>query len=461
MTLEQMMAALKRALDRLKEIRGLAADKITDDIRTERDGLITDAEKLAADIESEKRALDLEKRNIGTGAPPAGAGAEFGDDTRIDIVDNPVYRGGAAYALGAQLRDVMGLSDPSVSETFKAQARSRLEQTEKRTRIIMEQSAKQEGRAAGSGMTTGTGSDGGFLLQGETSVELMTHGFNNSEILSRCQNRTLTDSDFVEVVGVDEKSRANGSRGGGIRVYTTAELEAMTESKTKLSKIRIEPKKLTGLFYASDELLRNATFLGQEIRQLFGEEFAFKTQDLVLNGTGKGEPLGVLNSSALVTVPKETSQAAKTILTQNVLKMDARVVNDASPGLVWLVNRECKPQLATLVITAGDSATLLYKTFQNQGVRGAELNGAQCATIEQCAALGTVGDIMLCDFSQYITANKGDINEATSIHVKFEYNQTAFRFIYYFDGQPRWSAPITPYKGSDTVSPFVALATRA
>ncbi|MEN6614962.1 MAG: phage major capsid protein [Syntrophorhabdus sp.] len=75
--------------------------------------------------------------------------------------------------------------------------------------------------------------------------------------------------------------------------------------------------------------------------------------------------------------------------------------------------------------------------------------------------MGTVGDILLADWSQYITANKGDINEAMSIHVNFLYDQETYRFIYYFDGQPRWSSAITPFKGSNTVSPFVTLATRA
>lgn len=461
MNLEQLKAALKRALERLKEIRNTAIEKITDEIRTERDNLLTQAEKLADDIEKEERAIGLESRDSGSTVPPDGADSDPEKRTRIDVADTPVYRGSAAHALGSQLRDIMTVSDRSASDSMARQARSRLDQVTKRTRAIIEKNAAKEGRAAGDGMNQSVGSEGAFLLQGETSIELMTTGFNNSEVLKRTSNRTLTDSDFVNIVGIDEKSRATGSRGGGVRVYTTAELETMNESKPKLGGIRIEPKKLTGLFYASDELLRNAVFLGQEIRQLFGEEFAFKCQDLVLNGSGKGEALGVTKAPCLVVVPKETGQAAATIVTDNVLKMDSRVINDASPGLLWIVNRECKPQLATLVITAGDANALLYKTFQNQGVRAAELNGTQCVTVEQCSALGTVGDIMLCDFSQYITANKGDISEATSIHAKFEYNQTAFKFIYYFDGQPRWSSAITPYKGSATVSPFVSLGTRS
>jgi len=71
------------------------------------------------------------------------------------------------------------------------------------------------------------------------------------------------------------------------------------------------------------------------------------------------------------------------------------------------------------------------------------------------------GDVILADMSQYITANKGDINEAMSIHVNFLYDQETFRFLYYFDGQPRWSSAITPYKGSATTGPFITTAARA
>jgi hypothetical protein len=37
----------------------------------------------------------------------------------------------------------------------------------------------------------------------------------------------------------------------------------------------------------------------------------------------------------------------------------------------------------------------------------------------------------------------------------------AFRFMLRIDGQPTWKKPLTPYQGSVTKSPFVALATRS
>jgi HK97 family phage major capsid protein len=90
------------------------------------------------------------------------------------------------------------------------------------------------------------------------------------------------------------------------------------------------------------------------------------------------------------------------------------------------------------------------------------LKGRPIIEIEQCAALGTVGDIMLVDLSQYLTIEKGGLQSASSIHVQFVTDETAFRFVMRNNGQPLWDSPLTPYKGTtSTLSPFITLATRA
>lgn len=381
-------------------------------------------------------------------------------DTRasISIADQPIYRGSPATMLGQQLLDIRTMAKPEAYSRREVDgARSRLEQTEKRNRERMLVSDETRAAATG-GLTISSPTDGGLFLQGETAVDLITNGFNNSEILPRTAKRTLdAGTQFTEIYGVDETSRATGSRGAGIRVYTNTELGSFTASKPQFKKIRVEPTKLTGLYYASGEWVRNVTFLGQEMRQLFGEEFAFKCQDLVVRGSGAGEALGVLNSGCLVSVAKETGQAAATINTTNLSKMWARF---SGRNPVWFINRDCGPQLDVLSIPAGTGALEpRFVTYDAMGIL--RIKGAPVIEIEQCETVGTVGDIMLCDWGQYLSADKGDIMEASSIHVEFIYDQETFRFIMYFDGQPRWSSAIRPYKGSNTVSPFVALATRS
>ena len=47
------------------------------------------------------------------------------------------------------------------------------------------------------------------------------------------------------------------------------------------------------------------------------------------------------------------------------------------------------------------------------------------------------------------------------IHLLFTAAEDAFRIILRCDGQPVWDKPLSPFKGSATQSPFVALQTRS
>ena len=81
--------------------------------------------------------------------------------------------------------------------------------------------------------------------------------------------------------------------------------------------------------------------------------------------------------------------------------------------------------------------------------------------LEQCATVGTVGDISFCDWRQYKTIDKGGMESASSIHVEFLTDQMVFRFIMRLEGQPKRNKTLTPFKGSNTQSSFITLATRA
>jgi len=135
---------------------------------------------------------------------------------------------------------------------------------------------------------------------------------------------------------------------------------------------------------------------------------------------------------------------------------------DGNPSTsVWVVNRDTLPQIVTMSIAIGTGGVLVY--MPPTGIAGniyGTLFGIPVIPIEQCETLGTSGDIMLVDMSQYAMADKGSLKTAASMHVRFEYNEMAFRFTYRADGQPLKTKATTPFRGADTVSPFVTLATR-
>ncbi|MCB0242634.1 MAG: phage major capsid protein, partial [Anaerolineae bacterium] len=81
-------------------------------------------------------------------------------------------------------------------------------------------------------------------------------------------------------------------------------------------------------------------------------------------------------------------------------------------------------------------------------------------TNEYSSGVGDLGDIVLADWSQYKLATIGGVNAASSMHVQFLTDQMAYRFIRRVDGQPTWQSDLTPYKGTNTQSPFITLEAR-
>ena len=195
----------------------------------------------------------------------------------------------------------------------------------------------------------------------------------------------------------------------------------------------------------------------------FADEMGFKFDDAIINGTGAGQPLGILNAGCLVSVAKETGQAATTIVYENIKKMYARLWSRSRPNMRWFINQETLPELMSMAQPVGTGGAPVWLPAGGASGKPYDtLFGRPVTEIEQAQALGTVGDIMLADLSQYLCIEKGGLQSASSIHVQFVTDEQVFRFVARIDGQPLWNAALTPYKGtSSTLSPFVALATRS
>ena len=310
---------------------------------------------------------------------------------------------------------------------------------------------------AASGLNESTPSDGGFLVQQDFVTELLKRTYETGILASKVKKIPIsTNANGMKINAIDEDSRANGSRWGGVQTYWEGEADEITASKPKFRQMELSLKKLTGLCYATDELLQDAAALEAVIRQAFAEEFGFKIDDAILSGSGEGEPLGILNSGAIVTVAKEASQT-DVITVENLIKMWNRLWSRSRANAVWYINQELEPYLYTLKI--GDKPVYIPAGGLSEKPYGT-LFGRPVVPIEQCSAAGEVGDIILADIGQYLLIDKGGVKAASSIHVRFLYDENVFRFIYRVDGKPIWTKPLTPYKGSATVSPFVTLAKR-
>lgn len=313
------------------------------------------------------------------------------------------------------------------------------------------------------GLNEGVGSEGGFLVKTDFATEMIKRTYELSALANRVRKIGVSaNANGLSMYGVDESSRATGSRWGGVRGYWLHEAGTKTASMPSFRKIELKLKKLIGLCYATDELLQDAGAMESIIMQAFSEEFAWLIDEAILNGSGVGQPLGIMNSPALVSVAAEAGQAAATIMYENVLKMRSQQWARSRANSIWAINQDTEPQLHTMSLAVGVGGVPVYMPAGGASdMPYDKLFTRPVIPIEQAATLGTTGDITLLDLSQYLMIDKGGVQTASSIHVRFVNDEQAFRFVYRCDGQPMWNVPLTPANGTNTLSPFVALATRA
>lgn len=315
---------------------------------------------------------------------------------------------------------------------------------------------------AATGMSQGIGADGGFAVP-PTFANTIWDGMNASanSLLALTDNYNV-ERESLTFVANAETSRATGSRYGGVRGYWLAEAAQITSSIPKVRQMKLEPQELAVLVYVTDKLLKNNTMaLDQYVTRAATEEISFLVGDSIINGTGAGQPKGIVTSS-LVSVSKETGQAAATFLLENAYKMLARLHVRSMPNAAWYINQDVLPQIWGLANTVGVAGTPAFigPGMASQAPNGTLL-GKPIVPIEYCQTLGTKGDVILADMSAYATGTKAGVDSAMSIHLKFDYAETAFRFMFAVDGQPWLASAITPFKGSNTVAPFVLLNARA
>jgi HK97 family phage major capsid protein len=372
------------------------------------------------------------------------------EQTREVVVGNDRAVAKGFDNIGEQLQAIAHASHPE----------SRYESIDKRLFHVQERGGNPDGEVRQSGASESVASKGGYLVQKDFNDQILERVYSIGDIASRVTRQTIgPNSNGIKFNIIDESSRAAGSRWGGVRAYWVAEAGALTSSEPTFAQVELTLKKVAALFYATEELLMDQTALAGLVERVVPQEIMFLVEDAILGGSGSGQPLGISNSAAVVSQAKKSGQAATTIVTDNVTSMWSRLWGPSRANAVWLINQDAEPQLSTMADANGNALYLPPGGLSDTPY--SRLFNRPVLMSEYCATLGTVGDIQLVDLSQYFLIDKGGVRGDSSMSVRFLYDERAFRWMFRCDGQPSWNNPLTPANGTNTLSPFINLATRS
>ncbi len=314
-------------------------------------------------------------------------------------------------------------------------------------------------------MNEGVGEDGGFLVPPEFRDAIMKLVMGEDSLLAMCDTSTTSRNAVTQNV---DKTTPWGT--AGINVYWEGEGQAASASGAKFDQQTLRLNKLFARVDVTEELLEDAPQLDNYLRVKAPEVMNSVINLAIVQGNGVGKPLGFMNSGAIVSVAKELSQPADTIFHRNLTNMMGRMYSRSWPRSMWLMHQDVWAQLPLLSFrdTGAFPSTATAATYPiflpPGGLSSAPygtLLGRPIMVLEAMETIGDLGDIALVDMSQYRAVTKtGGARVETSIHLKFDTDETVYRFIFRLAGAPWWSSTISPRDGSNTRSPFVTLATR-
>lgn len=407
------------------ENRDLNAEELT-----QFDAHMGDAASLQANIE---RVEKLEAADVG---------AEVADDAKITVAENVAKdpKGGFSF-VGEYMKAVHGAHAAKISGGA----------IDKRLLI----GAATPG--AGTYANEGSGGDGGFLIPPEFGKEIFQLSLTDNALLEMTDQVTVTGNSMSFL---KDESTPWGTN--GVRAYWQGEATAPNGTKPNFGAETLRLKKLMALVPVTDEMLDDSSALASYLPKKIGASIQWKTNEAILFGGGGGIPLGAMNSGAVVTIAKDSGQAANTLTALNLANMIARLPEGSFPNAVWIINNDVLPALFTMQL--GNFPIYLPAGAGVGAIKGSPygtLLGRPVIVSQHANTFSAAGDVMLVDLSYYQTITKGSgVQTATSMHLYFDADATAFRTTFRIDGQSKISKAIDPAKGTAKLSPFVQLGAR-
>lgn len=321
-----------------------------------------------------------------------------------------------------------------------------------------------DGRLRAATMTTGVGVDGAFLVPPQFIRDIMDQALAAEIVRPRANVVPMIANEAT--AALFDYQDGTGAKRAGLQLTWGAEAATLAEQKAKARDIVLKATKGNIFCRVSAELAADAVQFGQQLSAAMVEAVASGLDYAFLWGSGVAQPLGVMNSGALITVSKEGGQAADTVLLPNLAKMVARVTPASYARSVWQVHPTLVPQLYQLSYTVKNVAGT-----ENVGGSWAQavtvdpdgtlrIFGRPCLVTDACAPVGDLGDIVLIDWSRYLIGMRQDVTIKRDDSRYFDSDEVAFKLTLRLTGLPTESTATKLRDGTNTVSPYVTLEAR-
>lgn len=296
-----------------------------------------------------------------------------------------------------------------------------------------------------------TGPAGAYLVPTPLLPDFIQLGGENEIVYPRADVQQVNGPVALPGLSTAGSTAGRSNFYGGMYAEWTESGHQKADQEIEFTKIELHPWELSGYVPVYDQLLRRAVInLPNLLNGLFREATAFYRDESFLDGTGAGQPLGMIVSPGTFV---QTRQTAGTITYLDLVRMKGHLLPASWRNAHWIFSISCYEALITLQNPLG---MYIWQESARDGEPSTIL-GLPYVFTEKTPILGSRGDVLLADERFYYIADEMKLSVAKSEHVLFLQNQTVFKFFLTVDGQEKLHAPIFLKDGVTQVSPFVVL----
>ena len=288
--------------------------------------------------------------------------------------------------------------------------------------------------STGEGENVGT-SGASATVPVEYAATVIEFAVKSSKLLPRLMRIPMIFSSLK----IPKLLQGDGDYFGGVAISMgRQEADAATayQSSVGFQQLSFTANEMYALIPVTNELIADSIInMVNYVTSVLIRATMYKMEYYVINGSGNSQPLGILNDPTIERIGRQT---ASTIGYADVVNLEGAVDEMIDDNLVFLTRRkainllraEKDSQKQPLIkevwgMNALGQATMPTKLFNRDYI-----------VSRNVPAVGSKGDLIICDPSLYVLAVKQDMQIAIDTSVGFKENLTWLRMIARFDGKP-------------------------
>jgi HK97 family phage major capsid protein len=325
---------------------------------------------------------------------------------------------------------------------------------------------------ANAAMGERVGTEGGFLVPERLRAQVLSY---MAAAVVRPQAMVLPMSSLrLPVPILDNPSQASSTQVlGGLTFSFTEEGAAITNSTPGFGRAVLEARKLAALMTVPNEMADDAAgAFGDFLARVIAKGYAWVEDDYFTGtaGTGVGCPQSLINAPCAVSVTRNASSKVQLVDIAAMFKAlhPAAKMSGFTPGYTnvrWLLSSSAMDQILELYLNAGGASVPTTVTpvapsdwFQaGDGDRtGPSMLGLPVTVTDHQPAVGTAGDVILADLSQYLIGDRQVMTVERARQSLFASDESYFRVRALVDGR-YWVQSASTTEAAQSVSPVVVL----